>query len=1027
EWKANLLEEGWGGGWIPCTTRFLEFSNDEGEIRQRIQSPEDIDFQVPVFDYRKEAEPMKSAIAYVEEDKFQPFDFEKGPLLRAALLHVADDQFLFYYNMHHIVSDDRSMNVLMQDTTAIYQALVSGHEGQLPDLEVQYKDYSVWQTEQMQSGTYQDHRQYWLGKFKGELATIDLVSAGSRPKVKTNRGQSLQAYIHGKTAEALRSFVAVNGGSTFMVLLAAWNVLLHRYTSQKDIIVGVSLSGRDHADLENQIGFYINTVALRNEVDPEQTFAEFYARLTQDTLSDFENNKYQFDTLVEELDLSRDVSRSPVFDILLTLQNTHREQQVAVSAETLDHIEDMGSSLSKFDLDIEWREFQDAIAFVLKYNKDLFEEDFIKGLMTHFRSIVHAAVTQADTRIGWIDFLSSSEKNTLLKEFNDTDQPNEEQASVLDFFAAQVAEKSAEIAIECNGEQLSYGELDDRSNQIAHFLADEGIYPGDFVPVFLERSVDLVAAILGVWKCGGVYIPVDVTLPSERANYIIGDSGASLVLTARGLRQHDAIAGMKPLCIDGQDALSQATSDFPVEITVSSDAFIIYTSGSTGQPKGVVLSHGNLGAFLFDIKHKFTIANSRQAILASNGFDISLFELLNPLISGGTAVLLTNAEIRDMDTLLERLSAVNEFHAVPTLMGPITKAIGERGLQAKFKGLKEVYIGGDKVPTAVLEQMRSVFPDAIIRVLYGPTETSIFMTTKVFMPHGDTLDGTNIGTPHLNTQVLLLDGNHQLVPMGVVGELCVAGDQVGQGYLNKEELSAKKFVPHPWETGQSIYKTGDLARWTEDGDLIFVGRNDNQVKIRGHRIELGEIEQRLLSHEDITGSVVLVNGDQTDQRELVAYVVSKRELYTEELVSFLSVHLPSYMIPSYFVPLEEIPLTVNRKLYRKALPDPVASSIDTGIEYVAPSTDIEKKIAAIWESLLDREQIGILDNFFLIGGDSIKGIRIVSELRKTFDVKIDLASLFFDPTIKALSEEVANAAWEETELPEEEIVDKTVI
>ncbi|PTX61372.1 amino acid adenylation domain-containing protein [Kordia periserrulae] len=1000
------------------------FKEDEsGEIRQWILPSTALNFKVLFVDCSTEETPRSVAEQHIAADKYNMFDLEHGPLVRAHLYRLSTENYMFYFNMHHIISDDISIKVLMSDTMVFYTAYLQHTTPELPPLQIQYKDYAVWQLNQQTSATYKAHQSYWLERFSGELPLLDLGSSNIRPKVLTNNGKHLHMYIDAKVMQKASNYVNQNGGTLFMFLLSVWNVLLARYSSQNEVVIGASVSGRNHADLESQIGFYIETLPLRTKIDWEANFDGLYQQVKEDTLSDFSHNSYPFDNLVNDLQLVRDLSRNPLFDVMFTLDDDSAKA-TTIDPEKINTVHEVtkGSSLSKFDLDIEMREVQGGfLSFNLIFNTDIYEENFIRQLITHYYMLLEALVSNPSLKLGEIAYLTE-EENKQLADFNNEKTAFPEIELVSSLFEKQARKNVDAIALEVSGETLTYRELDEKSNQFANYLISQGVSKGDYVPLYVERSLEMIVGILGIFKSGGVYIPLDVNLPKERVQYIVDDAKAGYFVTKTSLINAVKLAEETQVLHIDFEQLSLESSGYPnKDISPNSEAYIIYTSGTTGKPKGVVLTHQSLGAFLMNVEGQFKNISS-QPVLASNGFDIFLFELFNPLLSGGKVILLKDEEVRDLDYLLTTLENVAAFHAVPVLMAQIVKYIKEHEIQHKYTKVKELYIGGDEVPTHVLEDMYEVFPNATIHVFYGPTEGTVFVTTKNYERKETTFKGAVIGTPNISSQIYILDEYNKKVPFGVTGELCIGGAQVGKGYLHNEALTAEKFIQNPFKATEKIYKTGDLAQWLPNGNITFIGRKDNQVKIRGHRIELEEIVKRLQSKVGIEKAIVVVKGKQ-EQKELVAYVVSKETQNVTELRNYLGETLPNYMIPSFFVNLDEIPQTANGKLDKNALPDPADLGMESGIEYEAPSNEIETMLVALWEKILNLENIGVSDNFFHLGGDSIKGIRIISDIKKEYNVKVSLGLFFQQPTIKSLAEDIANSLWQNEEESKDEAVD----
>ncbi|PTX63147.1 amino acid adenylation domain-containing protein [Kordia periserrulae] len=987
------------------------FKEDEnGEIRQWILPFGSIHFTVSLIDCTTKDIAENVAKNHIETEKYKAFDLENGPLMRTSLYQLSSKNFLFHINMHHIISDAISMHILLNDVMVCYAAYQQNKTPQLAPLPIQYKDYAVWQLNHKESSTYTTHQSYWLKRFSGDLPVLDLGSKNIRPKILTNNGAILHTLIDTSVTQKATEFVAENGGTLFLFLLSAWNVLLTRYASQNEIIIGTTVSDRNHVDLKNQVGFYMEALPLRTKINWETNFKTLYKQITEHTLLDFLHDSYPFDDLVSDLKLERDVSRNPLFDVMFTLdEDVPASVAITPEKETSIHETTTQTSFSKYDLDIKIRKVEgERLRLGITYNKDIYKENFIEQLMTNYCQLLEVLLSQTTETLGKINFLIESETTTYIEEFNKQTNAFPEIEFVTTLFEKNARKHSNSIALAVGSETLTYRELDEKSNQFANYLLSKGVSKGDYVPLYIERSLEMVVSILGIFKSGAVYIPIDVHLPKERMQYILNDIQANYLVTKPALENNIVPSSeMQILHVDFEQ-LALISSGYPnKKISGDSEAYIIYTSGTTEKPKGVVLSHQNLGTFLMNVEEHFKNISS-QPLLASSGFDIFLFELFNPFLSGGTAILLKDTQVRDLDYLLSVLENVAAFHAVPVLMTQIVQFIKRNKIKDKYANVKELYIGGDEVPTHVLEDMYEVFPNATIHVFYGPTEGTVFVTTKNYERKNTNFKGAVIGTPNICSKIFILDDYENAVPFGVTGELCIGGFQVGKGYLNNQKLTSEKFIQNPFQPTEKIYKTGDLAQWLPDGNITFVGRRDNQVKIRGHRIELEEIVKRLQSKSEIDKAIVLVKGIQ-EQKELVAYIVSSETIDVLELRSFLSNTLPNYMIPSYFIRLQEFPQTANGKLDKQALPNPADVDLNATAKYIAPTNDIEETLATLWQNILHHHgKVSINDNFFSLGGDSIKAIRIISDINKKYGVKINVGFFFHQPTITSLASAISN-------------------
>jgi amino acid adenylation domain-containing protein len=960
------------------------FKEDEtGEIRQWIVDRTDLDFQIAFKDFRKTKNKDTAVQQYIYEDSVKAFDLEKGPLLRASLLQVAKDRYVFYFNMHHIISDGWSMEVIFKDVISFYESMKKNEQPVLKALRIQYKDYSAWALAQLTEESFKAHREYWLNKLGGTLPLLELPGTKKRPKIKTYTGNGLSTYIDKTITVKLKKYSESNGGSLFMGLLAAWNILMYNYTGQKDIIIGSPVAGRDHADLEDQIGFYVNTLALRNEIDPEESFDTFFRRLKDNTLKSYSHQMYPFDRLVEELELQRDTSRSAVFDMMLILQNNGEKRgaddRIAAGLERITV--DAAHTTSKFDIDIAFHEAGDYLSFSIVYNPDVYEREVIEGLINHYKQLLNALLENPHEKISEIDFLSQEEKQQLLITFNDTAVSYPKNKTIIDLFEEQVRKTPDHIAVVCEDKELSYQELHEQSNQFAHYLQQNyAIGPDDFVGIKQERSEWMIISVLAVLKSGGAYVPIDMAYPQERIDYIEKDTSCKVCIDSNELMKFR------------KDQKKYSKKTVNSKTRVSDLAYVIYTSGSTGRPKGVLIEHKNAYAFIKWCHDEFrNSAVDTVLFTTSLNFDLSVFEIFYTLTTGKEIKVLKDGLSipKNLDTNKRQL-----INTVPSVVGFLLQQ------EMSFDTVSVLNMAGEPIPANYRTAIKGKVKE--IRNLYGPSEDTTYSTFIRI----DQDERELIGKPISNTQVYILNDADKLTPLGVVGEICISGDGLARGYLNQEELTNAKFVNNPFKKGERLYKTGDLGRWLPDGNIDFLGRKDNQVKIRGYRIELGEIEHALQSYAAIEGAVVLARENQNKEKELVAYITAKSEQTTNELRAYLKEMLPEYMLPAHFVQLDALPLTANGKVDKKSLPDPEGLGLASGIAYAAPRNETEEQLVKIWEEVLQKDNIGIHDDFFALGGHSLRVIRLRNLYQKKLSVNFPLKDLFTHTSIVSHAEVV---------------------
>ncbi len=1251
--------------------------NEAGEVRQWILSSETLGFQLQYKDFRTYENREAEIQSYIEEDAALPFDLKNGPLLRACLLHETDERLVFYYNMHHIIGDGWSFNVLFRDVLAFYEAFATGREAELPQLDIQYKDFSEWENEQFELPFYQTAKAYWLEKLSGTLPLLDLPSEKSRPGIKTNRGHKLAYVLQPERVASLRAYTMKNGGSLFMGILAAMQTLFYRYSGQNDMILGSPIAGRDLPELKEQIGFYVNTLTLRNNLAADLSFDTIFAQAVEDTLSSYKYQQYPFDRLVEDLQVKRDIGRCAIFDVMVTLHNKsdhNREEDLQVG-----QIQDLGPHLSRFDLEIDFEEVNGHLLMSVLYNVDVYEHRLIHKLIQHYAVLLELLLETPEKPVGEIDYLSPQEKEVLLKQFNDTivDFPHEK--TFVHLFAEQAARTPEAVALKYNDTQWTYKTLDEHTDRLANYLVEVLELPKQsFVGILTERSHHTLAAILATLKAGCVYIPIDPAYPEKRIKEIIDDAAVPFLFITKdhvGLSmklQWECDSFEAFLCLDSEQVydefvnkdreygelwnyvgesatnaiegggwissftgepfsekemdeyaasflnsisgvidnnsrvlevgcasgitlrkvlphvkeyvavdLSQATirklgealkeeknvslhclsamdidrlegqkfdailinsviqdfeshnyllkviqkafgmlsenghlcigdvmdlgkkdqligdliafendhkgkgyttkTDFSAELFLHRDyfddlastiegvtkvsfkektytianeltdyrydvilskgtekdrtkrrkrqhdlrvlqremvktaprnlaentalAYVIYTSGSTGKPKGALIEHRGLVNHLYAMIDQMDIGEGSSIVQnAAVSFDISVWQFLTALMVGGKTVIYDRPTVLAPQRFLTKLKqdGIDILQVVPSYLTVLLDFDKER----YFEGLTYLLVTGEAVKQPLLARFFEQYQHIKVVNAYGPAEASDDVTLHI-MDKAPIHTNVSIGRPIQNLQVHILDETGKLCPIGVVGEICIAGIGVGRGYLNNEALTHAHFVPSPYAAGTRMYKSGDLGKWSEEGTLFFMGRKDEQVKVRGHRIELGEVEQQLLSLVD--EAVVIVH-----EGELVAYHVDKRQRESQDLRLELGKLLPEYMLPSVFVALSALPLSKNGKIDKKALPDPNGLDLES-TAYLAPRNDTEKSLVAIWEQTLGRQNIGVEDNFFELGGHSLKVIQLIFEIEQKFGVRPKIEQFFTAPTIAELAMEIESLHWIQTD------------
>ncbi|MGZ4111848.1 MAG: amino acid adenylation domain-containing protein, partial [Tumebacillaceae bacterium] len=862
-------------------------------------------------------------------------------------------------------------------------------------------DFAAWQREWLHGERLTQQLAYWKEQLAHAPAVLQLPTDRPRPAVQTHHGAQTAFVLTKSLHDQLQTLSRQEGSSLFMTLLTAFQTLLYRYSGQEDITVGSPIAGRNRAEIEGLIGMFVNTLVLRTDLSGQPTFRDLLRRVRQVALDGFAHQDVPFEMLVNELAVERNLSYSPLFQVAFALQNVPTAA-MDVADLTLEPVK-FESKAAKFDLSLTMIEQEDGIHGTFEYNTDLFDEATVTRMMGHLQTVLEEMTHNLDQRIADVAILTAGERQELLGEWTNMAWEQPQDVCVHQLFEAQVEQTPDAIAVAFGEQQLTYRELNGRANQLAHHLQKLGIEADARVTLCVERSLDLVVGVLGILKAGAGYVPLDTSYPEERIALILEDTQALVLVTQSHLVPQLPDHGAHVVCLDEEEQFaSEPITNPQAQVEPHHLAYMIYTSGSTGRPKAVMVEHRNLVSTLVaSLQHFDFTADDVMPWIASVAFDIALFELMNPLLVGGTAVVLTREQVLDLPRLIEEMKNYTAIHTVPSLMRQIVQAIREGDiLPESYDRLRKIFIGGDAVPPDLLTAMYEVFQQAQIHVLYGPTEGTI-ICAQYPVPRGTELDRFPIGSRLHNANLRLYDAHGQLVPLGVPGELYIGGYGVTRGYYGREDLTAEKYV---LLDGERWYRTGDLMRRLQDGTLEFLGRIDNQVKIRGFRIELGEIETVLNQYASVHEAVVIVRETSAGDKRLVAYAVPEEgETPTvSELRLFLKEKLPEYMVPSAIVLLEQMPLNPNGKVDRKALPEPEQVTAEPDHLYVAPRNEIEHALADIWSAVLRREHIGVHDNFFELGGDSILSIQIISRAA-TRGIRLTPKDLFGHPTIAGLA------------------------
>ncbi|MBN8226492.1 amino acid adenylation domain-containing protein [Corallococcus macrosporus] len=947
----------------------------------------------------------------LQEEALRPFDLERGPLLRAALLRLDARTHVLWLNMHHIVSDGWSMGVLVRELSALYGAHVSGQPSPLPPLPVQYVDYAAWQRAWLKDEVLEHHLAYWRRQLAGVPPLLELPTDKPRPRIQSQRGAQVPVHLSGALTEALQALCQREGATLFMGLVSAWQVLLSRYSGQEDIPLGSPIAGRTREDTEGLIGFFVNTLVLRTHVDAKASFRALLGQVRATTLAAYEHQEAPFEKLVEELQPRRSLSHSPLFQVLLAIQNAPALSQSVGSAPLRLLPLEQAEQTTQFDLTLSLARTPQGLQGALSYRTDLFEASTAARMVEHLRTLLEAAVAKPDEAVGRLPMLTADERHQLLVTWNQTQAEYPRDATIPSLFEAQARRMPDAVAVVSGSQRLTYRELDARANQLAHRLRKLGVGPESRVGLCVERTVDVVVGTLGILKAGGAYVPLDSRYPKDRLGWLLEDANSPALVAHSHLLVSLPAFTAQAVCLDrGADLEHEPATAPPARVHPENVAYLIYTSGSTGRPKGVSVTHRNAVAFLAWATETFT-EEETQAVLAATSlnFDLSVFELFAPLVRGGSVVV-----VRDALSLAEAKpeAEVTLINTVPSAMAQLVK------MGAVPPSVRVVNLAGEALPETLAKEVYAIPTVRKLYNLYGPSEDTTYSTASRVGRD----EVPNIGRPLTNTRAYVLDANLQPVPIGVAGELYLAGEGQARGYLSRPELTAERFVPElHGPSGSRMYRTGDRVRYRADGVLEYLGRVDFQVKVRGFRIELGEVESALRQHAAVKDAVVVAKGE-GEERRLVAYVAPKSgaSVETKALKTDLRQRLPEYMVPGTVVVLDALPLNANGKVDRKALPEPEAPT--SGGTYEAPRTETEARLAAIWAQVLRVPRVGVRDDFFALGGHSLLATQVVSRVRTETGAELPLRALFEAPSVESLAARVEAALLDRQAVPRPPLV-----
>jgi amino acid adenylation domain-containing protein len=985
------------------------FRETDGRLEQIISPPAGL--TLPVVDLQKLHEDEQEAEIQhmISEVVKPPFDTAQGPLFRTKLLRLAKEEHLFLVAMHHIIYDGWSQAVFLRELGALYRVFCCGRPSPLPELPIQYADYAIWQRQWLQKEVLDSQVGYWKKQLGGDLAVLQLPTDRPRPAVQTYGGAVKLISLSENLKIGLYELSRSEGVTLFMTFLAAFNVLLYRYSGQEDIAVGSPIANRNQPEVKDLIGFFVNTLVLRSDLSGNPSFKELLARVRQMTLDAYDHQDLPFEKLVEELQPARDLSYSPLFQVMFVWQNI-ATKSVELPELTLTPVA-VPNKASMFDLTLYMWKREEELSGAFEYNVDLFDAATIAVMAGHFKTLLAGVVADPNQNLSELPLLTDEERRQFLIEWNNSFAQYPADKCYHTLFEQQAARTPDSVAVVSGDEQLTYGALNRRANQLAHYLRSLAVGADTLVGIYIERSLEMVVGLLGILKAGAAYVPLDPDFPRDRLELMLEDSGAPILITQSALAGNLSEYRGTMIRIDSDwPTVAKQSQENPVCVAgPQSLAYVIYTSGSTGRPKGVQIAHQALVNFLYSMgRQPGLLPQDILLSVTTISFDIFGLELFLPLINGARVVLAARDDALDGARLIEllRQSQASVMQATPATWRLL--------LEAGWKGESslKVLCGGEALPQDLVAPLLDGCKE--LWNLYGPTETTIWSTVyRIRSKEAPIL----IGRPIANTRIYILDSCLQPVPVGVAGELYIGGDGLARGYLNRAELTAAKFIADPFgqDPQARIYNTGDLARYRPDGTIECLGRVDHQVKVRGFRIELGEIEAVLSEYPGVKQAVAVVREDRPGDKRIAAYLVGETPgengFSSSKLRQFLKKKLPDYMIPSFFTTLQTLPLTPNGKVDRLALPAPSRERRELENAFTSPRSSTEKKIASIWQDVLKAETIGVFDNFFELGGHSLLAAQVRSQINRLFNIELPMQQLFTATTVETLADLIDTLLW----------------
>ncbi|NOQ28404.1 MAG: amino acid adenylation domain-containing protein [Bacteroidales bacterium] len=942
----------------------------------------------------KDYQITKSELSSIKEELTQSFDLKLAPLLRIAYLEISDGDDMLFIDMHHIISDGRSHSILEDE----FNHLIEGKE--IEPLRLHYKDYSEWQNSPEQQGRIKGQEAYWIDKFVGELPVLELPIDYPRPVIQSFEGASVSFMLSEQETKIIHDLCKEHGLTLYMSLLSVFTILLSKLSGQEALVIGSPIATRRHADLNDVVGMFVNTLAIRLDVSGYKRVIDYLQDIKENALEAYENQEYQFEDLVEKLAVNRDASRNPLFDVVFNLLEETSQESTVSTGEKLKHV----PGVSKFDLSLTALDLGSELELSFEYGTKLFKAETITRFIGYIKQIINQLPEKLNEKLSRFEIITEVEKQQILNEFNDTQTDYPDKKAIHELFIDQVELSPTQLAIEDQNYSYSYKELDEASNKLANCLQQRSLKSDQLVGLITNRSIEMIVGILGILKSGCAYVPIDDQYPAERINQILSESGINLIVSTREAKLDISFSG-EVILIDGEEVQESRIDIDIVRGNSQGLAYVMYTSGSTGRPKGVEIEHKSVVRLVKNTNYVPSNFTHKILLTGAPVFDATSFEIWTALLNGGSIFITDNDVITNAVLLGEciRINSISTLWLTSSLFNQLVESD-----ETIFDSLAYLLVGGDVLSVKHISKIRNRNTELVIINGYGPTENTTFSTT--FKIEKEYKSNIPIGKPISNSTAYIFNSNNQLQPLGVAGELLVGGDGLARAYLNDKDLTSEKFIAHPFTEGARLYRTGDLVRWLPDGNIEFLGRIDHQVKIRGFRIELGEIEISILKYSEVNECVVLCREDQEGDKYLCAYVVSntKENDLEQSLRLYLSGILPDYMLPSYFVALEKIPLNSNGKIDKKLLPKP---EIKAGGGYVAASTLIESKLVKIWSEVLNipSKEISTRASFFELGGHSLKVTVLVSRIHKELDVRLELRDIFRYQSVQSQSKLIASS------------------